>query len=469
MRLVVVSNRVTQVTKTRPAAGGLAVGVHAALSENGGIWFGWSGEIAEGESKLKRSRHGNITYLLTDMTEEEKDGFYSGFSNRTLWPLFHYRLDLANFNHEWYQTYRKVNQRFARELAPQLQPDDLIWIQDYHLIPMATELRRLGVTNRIGFFLHIPCPAAQILVVLPWHRQLAADFCAYDVVGFQTPTDLQQFKDYVSRELRGDVDASTTIRALGRKLDAIACPIGIDVDEMQALAAATEAKSHVERMRSALRRSALIVGVDRLDYSKGIPERLRAFEALLRDYPEHHGQVSFLQISAPSREEVPEYVNLRTEVEQLAGRITGQYGEPDWQPLRYINRTHPRRALAGFFRYARAGFVTPLRDGLNLVAQEYVAAQIEDNPGVLVLSRFAGASSALEAAGALVVNPYNVNDSAAALHRALVMSPEERRDRHRGVLAAIRQNDITAWRKRFLSFLEGDGSKSSAAVERQAS
>ncbi|SNB60785.1 trehalose 6-phosphate synthase [Arboricoccus pini] len=453
MRLVVVSNRVTQVSKTRPAAGGLAVGVHAALAEHGGIWFGWSGDVAE-EPKLKRHRQGDVTYVLTDLTSEEKAGFYSGFSNRTLWPLFHYRLDLASFSHEWYQVYRRVNQRFARELAPQLQPDDIIWIQDYHLIPMATELRRLGVTNRIGFFLHIPYPAAQIMVVLPWHRQLAADFCAYDVVGFQTPTDLQQFKDYVARELSGDVDAATTIRALGRRLQAIACPIGIDVDEMQALAAAVEARSHVERMRSALRRSALVVGVDRLDYSKGIPERLRAFETLLRDYPEHHGQVSFLQISAPSREEVPEYVLLRNEVEQLAGRITGQYGEPDWLPLRYINRTHPRRALAGYFRYARVGFVTPLRDGLNLVAQEYVAAQIEDNPGVLVLSRFAGASAALEAAGALIVNPYDVHDTAGALNRALVMSADERRDRHRGVLATIRHNDITAWRKRFLSYLD---------------
>jgi trehalose 6-phosphate synthase len=455
VRLVVVSNRVTQVGKKGGSAGGLAVGVHAALSDMGGIWFGWSGQIVgELPGQPRRSRGGKITYALTDLTEEEHAGYYAGFANRTLWPLCHYRLGLTSFEHDWWNIYRRVNQRFATELAPLLEPDDLIWIHDYHLIPMASELRRLGVQARIGFFLHIPFPAAQVFVVMPWHRQLAADLCAYDLVGFQTPTDLQQFEDYVSRELRGEVGEGNTIRALGRTLRGIACPIGTDVDEMARLAASPEGRGHAERMRASMRQRQLIMGVDRLDYSKGLPERLRAFEILLRDYPQHRGKVTFLQISAPSREDVPEYVTLRTEVEQLAGHINGIYGEPDWAPLRYINRTYSRRTLAGLFRLARVGFLTPLRDGLNLVAEEFVAAQDEEDPGVLVLSRFAGAASVLEAAGALIVNPYDVHDSAGALQRGLIMSLEERRDRFKDLLAAVRAHDIVAWRRRFLADLQ---------------
>jgi trehalose 6-phosphate synthase len=457
LRLVVVSNRVTQLSKSKSAtAGGLAVGVHAALSDMGGIWFGWSGQIVEeGRPSPKRTRSGKLTYVLTDLTAEEYDGFYAGFANRTLWPLCHYRIDLASFKHDWWQTYRRVNQRFAEQLAPMLEPDDLVWVQDYHLIPMASELRRLGVENRIGFFLHTPFPAAQVLIVMPWHRQIAADLCAYDSVGFQTEVDLQQFKDYVARELRGEVDDTPSIRALGRRLEGIAAPIGVDVEDLAKLGGSPEARSHGERMRASLRRRALITGVDRLDYSKGLPERLRAFEVLLREYPEHRSEVTFLQISAPSREAVPEYVNLRTEVEQLAGHIIGAYAEPDWVPLRYINRAYPRRALMGFFRHSRVGFLTPLRDGLNLVAEEFVAAQDPEDPGVLVISRFAGAATVLEGAGALIVNPYDVFDTASALHRALTMSQEERVDRQKSLFAAVRRNDITAWRRRCLASLQG--------------
>ena len=453
MRLVVVSNRVTLVSKSKPAAGGLAVGVHSALADLGGIWFGWSGQTSqEPLDRPRRVRSGKLSYILTDLTDDELAGYYDGFANRTLWPLFHYRLDLASFEHEWWGTYRSVNRRFAAEVAPLLQPGDLVWIHDYHLIPMASELRRLGFQGRIGFFLHTPFPAAQIMMVLPWHRQLMQDLCAYDLVGFQTPTDLEQFCDYVVRELRGEPDGAC-LRALGRRFQAIACPIGIDVAEMVELGSSAEARTHAERMRGALRRRAMIMGVDRLDYSKGIPERLRAFEALLRDHPEHRGKVTFLQISAPSREDVPEYVNLRLEVEQLAGGINGRFAEPDWMPLRYINRTYPRRALAGFFRLSRVGFLTPLRDGLNLVAEEFVAAQDASDPAVLVLSRFAGAASVLEPAGALTVNPYDIYDAAGALHRALLMSVEERRARFTSLFAAVQGNDIIAWRRRFLAHL----------------
>jgi trehalose 6-phosphate synthase len=438
------------------SAGGLAVGVHAALEDGGGVWFGWSGEVQDGPAAPPRTvRSGKVTYVLTGLDQDELAGYYAGFANRTLWPLFHYRLDLATFDHEWWAAYRRVNQRFVEELMPLLRPDDLIWIQDYHLIPMASELRRRGVQNRIGFFLHIPFPAAQVIINMPWHRQIAADLCAYDVVGFQTAIDLQQFKDYVSRELKGEVDEGSEVRALGRRLHGIACPIGIDVDDIRRLAASTEAERARQRLRATLSHRTLIFGVDRLDYSKGIPERLRAFQLLLSEHDEHRRNVTFLQISAPSREDVPEYREIRTDVERLSGHINGRFGDADWTPLRYINRAYTRRQLSGFYRLARVGFVTPLRDGLNLVAEEYVAAQDEQDPGVLVISRFAGASSILT--GALIVNPHDPYDVAGALHRALTMSLEERADRLQTLVHAVRQNDITAWRKRSLKHLAGDG------------
>jgi trehalose 6-phosphate synthase len=445
----------------------LAVGVQSALADTGGLWFGWSGKIVdEPPAAPNVVQKGQITYALSDLTQEDHDHYYGGFANRTLWPLFHYRLDLASFQHEWWATYRDVNRRFAEQLIPLLRAGDTIWVQDYHLIPLGRELRRLGFDGRIGFFLHIPFPAAQILVTMPWHRQVAGDLCAYDVTGFQSETDLQQFKDYITRELDGQTGEGGTIRALGREFVGLACPIGIDVDDMARLGQSTEARRAIQRLRTNMVGRALILGVDRLDYTKGIPERLRGFEMLLSEHEEHRGRISFLQISAPSREDVPEYVQLREEVERLSGHINGRFGEADWVPLRYINRSYSRRVLAGFYRLSRVGYVTPLRDGLNLVAEEFVAAQDEEEPGVLVLSRFAGAAEHLK--GALVVNPYDTYDVAGALHRALTMSREERQERHRTLFAAIRGNDIHAWRTRFLRALIPEQSEAGHATASSA-
>jgi trehalose 6-phosphate synthase len=465
-RLVVVSNRVAVPSGRRAAAGGLAVGLQAALGETGGLWFGWSGRIVEAPGTPELSRVGGVSYAVTDLSAAEHQGYYAGFANRTLWPLFHYRSDLASLERDWWTAYRAVNRRFAEQLAPLLRPDDRIWVQDYHLIPLGHELRRLGIGARLGFFLHIPFPAAQLFVILPWHRQLAQDLCAYDVVGFQTETDVQQFHDYVERELGGSCGQHEEVRALGRSLRVLASPIGIDVAEMQELAASAEALRQMQRLAVSTRGRPLILGVDRLDYSKGVPERLRGYELLLREHEQHLRHAVFMQISAPSREEVPEYVQLREEVERLAGHINGRYGEADWVPLRYLNRTHSRRVLAGFYRLARVGYVTPLRDGLNLVAAEFVAAQDPDDPGVLVLSRFAGAAEILR--GALIVNPHDSHDLAGALHRALSMAVEERRERFRTLLAAIATHDIEAWRRRFLAALAGGPAERSGATLRQA-
>jgi len=459
-RLVVVSNRVTPITGRQAAtAGGLAVGVLASLRETGGLWFGWSGAVDE-QARISANgtppapkvfRTGKVTYGLIDLAEADYEGFYAGFANRTLWPLFHYRLDLSSFEHHWYATYRRVNQRFAEALRPLLKPDDVIWIHDYHLIPMATELRRLGCENRIGFFLHIPFPAPEIYLSLPWHRQLAADLCAYDVLGFQTGTDVRQFTQYVELELNGTADWKGAVQALGRKLHVDAYPIGIDVDDVQAMAVSPEARRQAGRVASSIANRQLIIGVDRLDYTKGIVERLRAFEMLLQDYPSLRRQVTFMQISAPSREQVPEYLELRQQVELLSGHLNGVYSEADWSPLRYINRSFTRRSLMGFFRLSRIGLVTPLRDGMNLVALEYVAAQDEADPGVLVLSRFAGCAQQMD--GALVVNPYDVHHLADTMHAGLSMTLDERQDRWRRMMQAVRKYDIIAWRDRFLARL----------------
>ena len=445
----------TQVTpKQAASAGGLAVGLHAALKDAGGVWFGWSGEITEKSAERpKRKAAGKITYALVDLSQGDYDDYYGGFANRTLWPLFHYRIDLTRFEHAWYETYRDVNRRFARLLAPMIEPGDTIWVHDYHLIPLGRELRALGVEAKIGFFLHIPFPPGELFVTMPWHHAIGEDLFAYDLIGFQTETDLRQFEDYVSYEWRGDVGRDDVCRVAGRTFRAGAFPIGIDVEHFVAMAQSQGAQNSAGRVKRTLAGRRLLVGVDRLDYSKGILERLRAYQQMLDDRPEHRRGVTFMQISAPSREDVQEYQVLRAQVEALTGHINGLHSEADWVPVRYINRSHTQRDLAGFYRLGRIGLVTPLRDGMNLVAQEYIAAQDPDDPGVLVLSRFAGARPLLED-GAIVVNPYDTYATALALHQGLGLPLDERKARHARMLKAIRAHDINAWRTNFLAALD---------------
>lgn len=453
-RLFVVSNRVTPPTgRSGATAGGLAVGVLAALRDKGGTWFGWSGEtVADpADRALKQVERGKITYALLDLTEAEYAGHYGGMANRTLWPLLHYRIDLTSFDHDWYRIYREVNQRFAEYLMQLLQPGDRVWVQDFHLIPLGHELRNLGFTGRIGFFLHIPFPPGQLFMTMPWHHELGSDLCAYDSVGFQTPVDRDHFIDYAERELGAASLADHRLQIGEHIVQAQACPIGVDIKDVERLTASAESRRHATTLQGTLGDRALIIGVDRLDYSKGIVERLRAYQALLSEYPQHRRNVVFMQISAPSREDLPEYRDMRRAIERLAGHVIGRYGEADWIPLRYLNRAHSRRTLAGYYRAARVGFVTPLRDGLNLVAEEYVVAQDAEDPGVLVLSQFAGAASCLE--GALIVNPYDVFGVAAALDRALTMPLAERRERHAQLMESVRANDIHAWRRRCLAAL----------------
>ncbi|MEZ2131962.1 MULTISPECIES: alpha,alpha-trehalose-phosphate synthase (UDP-forming) [unclassified Sinorhizobium] len=453
-RLVVVSNRVPVPDKGGAApAGGLAVALQAALEERGGIWMGWSGK-SSGNSEpeaLARQNRGNITYALTDLTEKDVDEYYFGFANRVLWPICHYRLDLAEYGRKEMAGYFRVNRFFAHRLAPLIGPDDLIWVHDYHLIPLAAELRQMGLKNRIGFFLHIPWPPADVLFTMPVHEEIMRGLSCYDVVGFQTDHDLENFAGCLRREGIGDELGDGLFSSHGRTFKGAVYSIGIETAAFAELARKADNTSIVQKTRKSIEGRDLIIGVDRLDYSKGISQRIDAFERFITANPAHHNRVTYLQITPKSRSEVPEYEAMQRMVAEQAGRVNGAIGTVDWVPIRYINRSVGRNILAGLYRLARVGLVTPLRDGMNLVAKEYVAAQDPNNPGVLVLSRFAGAARELK--GSLLVNPYDIEGTANALARALNMSIEERRERWSRMMTHLLEHDVSRWCEDFLSDL----------------
>jgi trehalose 6-phosphate synthase len=449
-RLVMVSNRVALPGESR--AGGLAIALKVAIEETGGLWFGWSGHVAHESGQVHEVQAGNIHYITIDLSQQDRDDYYSGFANRTLWPLLHFRMDLVDYSRETYAGYRRVNALFAETLVPLLHDKDVVWVHDYHLIPLAQLLRERGVRCRIGFFLHVPMPSSDLLAALPDHRRLFESLSAYDLVGFQTERDLERFQDYVRLFGHGRVVEHGVLETpQGRRLHAGAFPISIDTAHIRQLAAKAVSRASFKRLTASLSGRALAIGVDRLDYSKGLPERFRAFERYLQRYPEQRGRMTYLQIAPVSRGEVPEYRTLRHELEQLAGHINGTHADADWTPVRYVNRNYPHSALTGFYRLARVALVTPLRDGMNLVAKEFIAAQDENDPGVLVLSSFAGA--ARELTHALLVNPYDLDGVADAIAVAVAMPLEERRERWQAMMDRLEHHDITAWRQHFLSAL----------------
>jgi trehalose 6-phosphate synthase len=455
-RLVVVSNRLADPRKT--ASGGLAVALGEVLNNTGGLWFGWSGKVVEaadggrpGEGETHTHQAGAVKLVTVDLSREDHDSYYLGYSNGVLWPVFHYRLDLADFDAGYIAGYRRVNQLFARTLLPLLQPDDILWIHDYHLIPLAAELRALGCNHRIGFFLHIPLPPPLILAAIPGHDWLIRGLCSYDLVGFQSHADHAHFCRYVEAEAGAQNLGDGRWRVFNRTVQAGPFPIGIDVQEFTALTNATEGREMYERMKSEYSRRKLLVGVDRLDYSKGLPQRMRAFRELLKKYPEAHNSAVLIQIASPSREDVSAYSDILHELESLCGSINGNYGELDWMPVRYMHRTVARARLPGLYRASRVALVTPLRDGMNLVAKEFVVAQDPEDPGVLVLSRFAGAAEQMREA--LLVNPYDTEGTANAIQLALQMPLEERRSRHQALLENCRRYDVHWWCDTFLQTL----------------
>jgi trehalose 6-phosphate synthase len=459
-RLIIVSNRVAPISEGGPAAGGLAVGVYDALKETGGMWFGWSGDVlASGHPQIQLEERGPVTFATIGLVRRDYDQYYRGFSNATLWPAFHYRADLIQYDRHDFEGYWRVNEWLAQQLVPLLRDDDVIWVHDYHLIPFAQALRAAGVKNRIGFFLHIPFPASQVLLAVPPHRQLVEALCSFDLLGFQTEPDLRAFCDYVVHEAGGECEhpakGPSTIRAFGRTLRAAAYPIGVYPDEIAQLAKAGARGKPVRTMKATLHGRKLIMSVDRLDYSKGLVERFRAFERLLDQVPAMRNNVSFVQIAPPTRADMHAYQDIRLQLEGESGRINGRFAELDWTPIRYIHRQYERQVLAALFRESHVGYVTPLRDGMNLVAKEYVSAQDPDDPGVLVLSRFAGAAQELE--GALIVNPIDIDGMAEALATALAMPVAERRARYRDMIAQLRENNVSVWRDNFLRDLKRSG------------
>ncbi|HLJ21538.1 MAG TPA: trehalose-6-phosphate synthase [Stellaceae bacterium] len=469
-RLVMVSNRLLAPRERVSRAGGLATALRETLQHQGGVWFGWSGEVVDAPSAAARTTTaGRITYATLDLSPDDYDAYYIGYANSTLWPLCHYRLGLIEFRRAAFRGYQRVNANFAKALLPLLRPDDVIWVHDYHLIPLGAELRKLGVTSRIGFFLHIPFPAKEVFLALPDHLALGRALTHYDLVGFQTQNDVDAFLGYLKGETGARVSKDGHVEAFGRSTRVQALPIGIDTDAFVETARIAASAPETVRLARSLTGRSLVIGVDRLDYSKGLPRKIEALGELLEHRPEHRRKVTYLQISPSSRDSVAQYRALRREIDSAAGRVNGRYAEFDWAPVRYLNKSFSRGTLAGFYRLARVGFVAPLRDGMNLVAKEYVAAQNPEDPGVLILSRFAGAARELETA--LIVNPFDLDSLADALHRGLTMPLSERIARWEPMLDALRMNPIGAWCDRFLALLERDDSRSPEvenSVERSA-
>jgi trehalose 6-phosphate synthase len=459
-RLVIVSNRVP-IPKARGAsAGGLAVALRDLLTP-GTMWFGWSGRLsAEPSLQPAIVEARGVTYATVDITAEAHRGFYVGFANGALWPLLHFRLGLMHFRREDYDGYLEVNRTFARSLASILQQDDTVWAHDYHLIPFARLLREQGFNGRLGFFLHVPFAPPSMLEAMPVARDLVADLCAYDLVGFQTEEHARDFRDCAQRMLGAAVEGEW-IRLNGRRLRAFADPIGIDAAGFAQEAERAAGEKLVQRVAGSLSGRALAIGVDRMDYSKGLPHRFEAFGRLLEKHPEHKRQIHFLQICPRSREEVDEYRKLRIELDRLAGRINGRHSDFDWTPLRYSTRAAPRATLAGLYRIGRIGVVTPLRDGMNLVAKEFIAAQSDEDPGVLVLSQFAGAAQDLTEA--LIVNPFDPDAIADAMHMALVMPPSERKERHLILKEKVMRTTAETYCRRFIEALEAPSIARAAA------
>ncbi|MCC0026123.1 MAG: trehalose-6-phosphate synthase [Zhengella sp.] len=455
-RLVIVSNRVGDIDKSTQT-GGLAVAIADTLRKRGGIWFG-TGEPGS-TPRNAAAGGGNVRQITVPLTQDEYQAHYAGFSNSVLWPLFHYRTDLLDYHAEEHAGYLDVNRRLAEELAPLLQDDDLVWVHDYHLLPFAGFLRRTSSRRmRIGFFLHIPFPPPEVLAALPGHRALLRSLLDHDVVGFQTARDVANFFGTIEALGLGERISQSVIRSDGRSIHCGRFPIAIDSGRFHAMGRSTHEDIRIDDMRRRMLNRKQIVGVDRLDYSKGIPARFEAFEKLLETHRELEGRISLLQIAPPTREGIRAYDTIRRETEALAGAINGRFADFNWTPIKYIHRAVARDRLAAIFRGSEIGLITPLRDGMNLVAKEYVAAQDPGDPGVLVLSRFAGAAEEMEEA--LLVNPHDTDEMARRLHQAIAMPRAERCARHEALMARISARSVDDWAADFLAVLQKGGDAS---------
>ena len=452
-RLVVASNRVAMPGQRGAAQGGLASGLLGAMRRQGGLWFGWNGKIVDHpDMPPDIAEEDDVTFATVPLTTRQFEQYYVGCANSLLWPLFHSRLNLVRYNGTEGEAYLRVNAMFARHLQPLLENDDLIWVHDYHLIPLGRLLREAGAEQPLGFFLHVPFPFPDVLRAMPGYTRLLRDLLQYDVVGFQTAMDVEAFCVCVEKFCPGAGVGDGRIQIGERRVVVRAFPIGIDVDGVAEMAKVGRAAHHGRRLKESLTGRRLIIGVDRLDYSKGLPERLRAYGRMLELRPEFRRRVVMLQIAPLSRTEVAEYDDLRQELNAIAGDIHARFAEYDWLPLRYMTRGFQQSTIMGFLSLGAIGLVTPLRDGMNLVAKEYCASQPEESPGALVLSSLAGAADQLK--DAIIVNPYDVDGVAAGIAQGLSMSMEERRARWRRLIAVLRASDIHHWVGDFIGTLQ---------------
>jgi alpha,alpha-trehalose-phosphate synthase [UDP-forming] len=463
-RLVIVSNRLPVVlTKTddqqwhvEPGDGGLVNALAPILRDRGGVWVGWPGTVSEDEIDLEpllAEATSEAGYVLAPvaLTASERDKFYLGFTNEIIWPLFHDLQSRCNFDPSYWAAYESVNHTFAQAIMRTAQDDDYIWVHDYHLMSVARELRAIGIRSPVGFFLHIPFPAPDIFLKLPWREQILEALLAYDLIGFQTERDQHNFVQCVGKlfpdiELR-DQGRLVLAHVGGRTVRIGNFPISIDFTAIEQQAAAAAIKQRAMDIRARLPSLKLILGVDRLDYTKGIPERLEAFRNALTRYPELHERVVLTQVVVPSRTAIREYHALKVRIERLVSEINGQFTQAGWVPIHYIHRRLDWAQLLAYYRTADIALITPLKDGMNLVAKEYCAASLED--GVLILSEFAGAAVQLQH-DALLVNPYDVEEAADAIYQAWAMHPEERRRCMQRLRRTIREHDIFWWVNAFL-------------------
>jgi trehalose 6-phosphate synthase len=453
-RLVIVANRLP-VHRGRGGTwqvspGGLVSAIEPTARRAGATWVGWHGALGPAPAPFV---HGGIRVAPLRLGRAEHAGYYQGFANSTLWPLYHDAVRSPEYRRRWWGPYRAVNERFARAAADAAEPEACVWVHDYHLQLVPAMLRRLRPDLRIGFFLHIPFPPVELFSQLPWRRVLLEGLLGADLIGFQRPRAVHNFFELIerytsARTVEGGVGYE------GRLLQAGAFPISIDVDRYETLARRPDVLARAGRMRRRLggdRR--LIVGIDRLDYTKGIETRLRAFRDLLSEDRRTVDDCVLLQVAVPSREVVREYDQLRREVERLVGEINGEFGEIGRAAVHYLRRSLPIEELVATYRAADVMVVNPIRDGMNLVAKEYVATRF-DQTGALVLSEFAGAAGELEQA--LLINPHDVDATGAAMLRALSLPREEAAGRMRAMRAAIRRHTVHDWTRSFLQALAGE-------------
>ena len=467
MGVIVVSNRLPVVLRPRsdggvdvvPGSGGLVTALRPVLRNRGGTWVGWLGNGGTETDATRRRQAAAAEHdagyrlIPVALSREEHRGFYQTFSNEAIWPLFHDLPSLARFRSEAWEIAERVCARFAAAVAGKAQVNDFVWVHDYHLIGAARAMRKAGVGGPLAFFLHIPFPALDIFLTLPWRAEVLMSLLAYDLVGFQTMRDRGNFLHCVrtlipDAEIRGK-GAVVSVRTGGRVVRVGAFPIGIDFHEFSSVARTEPVAALAARLRADEPSRKIVLGVDRLDYTKGLPEKLEAFALALEREPALRGRVTLVQFVVPSRETLPRYAALKGELERMVGEINGRFARSGWTPIRHNFRAIPRAKLLAYYRAADVALVTPLKDGMNLVAKEYCAARV-DGDGVLVLSEFAGAATQLHP-GAILVNPRDALRTAAAIVDAVRMPVEERRMRMRKLRRAVREHDIYRWVDSFLT------------------